>query len=68
MNSLIKRASWLRRTFELWLMRQYMLRHGPQMIARRGYWWYVDPYGDVYALRPTGRHGDPLVISMVDRG
>lgn len=66
-KTLLKRASWVRRQFELWLMRRYMLRFGPQMIQRRGYWWYVGPEGYVWRLVPTGDPSSPLMIIAEDR-
>lgn len=65
----LKRASWLRRRIELWMMRRYLLRYGPQMFYRRGCWWYVDPHGTVYEVRPTGEvRGVPLTITMISEG
>lgn len=63
----LKRSSWLRNRFELWLMRKFMLRWGPQMIQRRGYWWFIDQRGTVWEVEPTGREDCPLSMWMVDR-
>lgn len=63
----LKQSSWLRRKFELWLMQKYMLRYGPAMIQRRGYWQYVDPYGHIYNVTPTGAYGEvPLAITRIE--
>lgn len=66
---MLSRSSWLRRKFELWLMRKFMLRYGPAMLQRRGVWWFIDHHGNTWELRPTGtyRGGTPLEISLVER-
>ena len=50
------------------MMRKFMVRYGPVMIQRRGYWQYVDYYGQVFRLEPTqSREDPPLIITCEDR-
>ena len=61
----LKRSWWLRRWFEHWLCGRYMVRYGPAMLQRQGYWWYIDHHGKVYRLEPTGAwEGSPLAITL----
>lgn len=63
----LKQPSWFRRWFERWLSRKFMVRFGPAMIQRRGYWLYVDPYGSIWRVEPTHDPQTPLIISCQER-
>lgn len=69
MKTTIKRSSWFRRRFERWLSNKFMVRYGPCMIQRRGYWQYIDHEGSLWRLIPTYSHGrdTPLVITLEER-
>ena len=66
-EKVLKRSSRLRRAVEYWLMRKFVLRYGPAMMQRRGYWQFIDYYGDVYRLEPTNQPGEPLLIICEDQ-
>ena len=63
----IQRAPLWRRTFERWLCRKFMVRWGPTMLARRGYWQFVDEYGNIWRLQPTHHPDSPFVIICESR-
>ena len=63
----LKQSSAIRRAFERWLARKFIVRSGPVMYQRWGYWQYVDFHGNVYRLDPTYDEGCPLRISLVDK-
>ena len=37
------------------------------MIPIRDYWIFIDPYGKIWKIKPTGRYDYPLEISLVER-
>lgn len=61
---LLKRASWLRRKFEVWVYRKYAVRYGPAMFQARDRFYYIASDGRVWKLTPTYAGGYPLCITL----
>jgi hypothetical protein len=44
------------------------LKAGPIMLNMRGEYLYVDPYGSIWRVVPTGQNNIPLSIELFRRG
>jgi hypothetical protein len=53
---------------EAWLIRRFLLKQGPAMLQRTGYWQYLDGYGAIWALYPTQDRLVPLRMVLEQEG
>jgi hypothetical protein len=61
----IRRSSWLRRRFAVWLANKFMVCYGPAMYRVRNEYHYVDDWGAVWRLVPTHDPSIPFSIQRV---
>jgi len=49
----------------LWIIKKYFLRSGPFMLQYRDKWIFIDAYNEVWELRASYEHGNPITISAL---
>lgn len=58
---------WLRRKFYSFTYFLIGLDCGPLIIGRRGKYLYIDPYGQIWRIIPTGDSSNPLIITLLEK-